>query len=222
MKLTKELVLSDIAKLGEGYKTKDIDVLIKGYIKAGADVSELREHILEEQILHRFYYFVALKQMKDVYQRMEFIHQNLLFSDWWHTDQLTKFVKEIDFDTAFAHAQEYVKNDDPYIRRWGYVMFISELGRKRENLEKILTLFKNDDHYTNQMAEGWLICELAIFFPKEMLTWFVEENNLSYKINSKAIQKICDSYRITDEIKERFKSLRETMKAKGKDNDPKE
>ena len=222
MKLTKELVLSDIAKLGEGYKTKDIDVLIKGYIKAGADVSELREHILEEQILHRFYYFVALKQMKDVYQRMEFIHQNLLFSDWWHTDQLTKFVKEIDFDTAFAHAQEYVKNDDPYIRRWGYVMFISELGRKRENLEKILTLFKNDDHYTNQMAEGWLICELAIFFPKEMLTWFVEENNLSYKINSKAIQKICDSYRITDEIKERFKSLRETMKAKEKDNDPKE
>ena len=222
MKLTKELVLSDIAKLGEGYKTKDIDVLIKRYIKFGADVSELREHILEEQILHRFYYFVALKQMKDVYQRMEFIHQNLLFSDWWHTDQLIKFVKEIDFDTAFAHAQEYVKSDDPYIRRWGYVMFISELGRKRENLEKILTLFKNDDHYTNQMAEGWLICELAIFFPEEMLGWFVEENNLSYKINSKAIQKICDSYRITDEIKERFKSLRETMKAKGKDNDPKE
>ena len=222
MKLTKELVLSDIATLREGYKTKDIDILIKRYVKAGADVSALREHILEEQILHRFYYFVALKQMKDVYQRMEFIHQNLLFSDWWHTDQLTKFVKEIDFDTAFAHAQEYVKSGDPYIRRWGYVMFISKLGRKRENLEKILTLFKNDDHYTNQMAEGWLICELAIFFPEEMLTWFVEENNLSYKINSKAIQKICDSYRITDEIKERFKSLRETMKAKGKDYDPKE
>ena len=117
MKLTKDLVLSDISTLGAGYKTRDLDILIKRYIRAGADVSELRDHILDEQILHRFYYFVALKQMKDVYQRMEFIHQNLLFSDWWHTDQLIKFVKEIDFDTAFAHAQEYVKSGDPYIRR---------------------------------------------------------------------------------------------------------
>lgn len=222
MKLTKELVLSDIATLGEGYKTKDIDILIKRYIKAGADVSELREHILDEQILHRFYYFVALKQMKDVYQRMEFIHNNLLFSDWWHTDQLTKFVKEIDFDTAFAYAREYVKSDDPYIRRWGYVMFISELCRDKRNLEKMLTLFKNDDHYTNQMAEGWLICELARFFPEEMLKWFKEENNLSYKINSKAIQKICDSYRIADEVKERFKALREVMRKRGSDHDSQE
>ena len=215
MKLTKDLVLSDISTLGAGYKTRDIDGLIKKYIKAGADVSELREHILDEQILHRFYFFVALKQMKDVYQRMEFIHNNLLFTDWWHTDQLIKFVKEIDFDTAFSHAQEYVKSGDPYIRRWGYVMFISELCRKKENLGKILTLFKNDDHYTNQMAEGWLICELAVFFPERMLRWFEEENYLSYKINSKAIQKICDSYRIADETKERFRALRSTMKERG-------
>ena len=215
MKLSAEQVKKDILALGENHKPADVDRLIRGDVKAGADVSELREHILDEQILHRFYYFVALKQMKDVYQRMEFIHQNLLFSDWWHTDQLIKFVKEIDFDTAFAHAQEYVKSDDPYIRRWGYVMFISELCRKKENLGKILTLFKNDDHYTNQMAEGWLICELAIFFPEEMFKWFKEENNLSYKINSKAIQKICDSYRIADDTKARFKALRSIMKKRG-------
>ena len=222
MKLTKELVLSDIATLGEGYKTKDIDILIKRYVKAGADVSELREHILEDQVLHRIYYFVALKQLKDVRGRWEFIHNNLLFTDWWHTDQLIKFVSDMDFDEAFGYAKEYVKSNDPFIRRWGYALFISKLCRKKENLEKILTLFKNDDHYTNQMAEGWLICELAIFFPEEMLGWFKEENNLSYKINSKAIQKICDSYRITDEVKERFKSLRETMKARAKDYDTQE
>ena len=183
MKLSAEQVKKDILALGENYKTADVDRLIRGYVKAGADVSELREHILTEQSLHRIYFFVALKQMKDVYQRMEFIHQNLLFSDWWHTDQLIKFVKEIDFDTAFAHAQEYVNSDDPYIRRWGYVMFISELCRKKENLGKILTLFKNDDHYTNQMAEGWLICELAVFFPERMLRWFEEENYLNYKLS---------------------------------------
>lgn len=212
MKLTKELVLSDIATLREGYKTKDIDILIKRYVKAGADVSALREHILEDQVLHRIYYFVALKQLKDVYQRMEFIHQNLLFTDWWHTDQLIKFVSDMDFDEAFGYAKEYVKSNDPFIRRWGYVLFISKLCRNEENLGKLLTLFKNDDHYTNQMAEGWLICELTIFFPEEMLGWFKNGNKLNYKINSKAIQKICDSYRITDEVKARFKAQREFLR----------
>ena len=212
MKLTKELVLSDIATLREGYKTKDIDILIKRYVKEGADVSALREHILTEQSLHRIYFFVALKQINDVRGRWEFIHNNLLFSDWWHTDQLIKFVSDMDFDEAFGYAKEYVNSDDPFIRRWGYVLFISKLCRNEENLGKLLTLFKNDDHYTNQMAEGWLICELAIFFPEEMLGWFENGNKLNYKINSKAIQKICDSYRITDEVKARFKAQREFLR----------
>ena len=136
MKLTKELVLSDIATLREGYKTKDIDILIRRYVKVGADVSELREHILEDQVLHRIYYFVALKQLKDVRGRWEFIHNNLLFTDWWHTDQLIKFVSDMDFDEAFGYAKEYVKSNDPFIRRWGYVLFISKLCRKKEISKK--------------------------------------------------------------------------------------
>jgi two-component SAPR family response regulator len=62
------------------------------------------------------------------------------------------------------------------------------------------------------MAQGWLICELAVFFPERMLAWFENENELNYKINSKAIQKICDSYRIADNVKERFKALREFLR----------
>ena len=212
MKLTKDSVLADIAALPDGYKTADVDRLIKKYVSEKADVGELREYILDEQVLHRIYYFVALKQMKDVYRRMEFIHRNLLFSDWWHTDQLIKFVSDMNFDEAFGYAKEYVKSNDPFIRRWGYVLFISKLCRNEENLGKILTLLKNDDHYTNQMAQGWLICELAVFFPERMLAWFENENELNYKINSKAIQKICDSNRIADDVKERFKALREFLR----------
>ena len=212
MKLTRDMVLGDIAALGKGYKTKDIDRLILGYVKENADVSPLREHILKEQALHRIYYFVALKQLKDVNERFDFIDKNLIFSDWWHTDQLTKFVRDMDFDKAFEYAKRYVESDDPFIRRWGYVMFISKLGRREENLGKILTLLKNDDHYTNQMAEGWLICEMAVFFPERMLEWFDSENKLNYKINSKAIQKICDSYRIAEEVKERFKAYRTKLR----------
>jgi hypothetical protein len=219
MKLTCDKVLSDLAGLGEGRRTADVDKLIRKYVKEKADMSELREHILATQSLHRIYFYTSLMQIKSAEDRMRFIHENLLFSDWWHTDQLIKFVANLDFDKAFGYAQEYVKSNDPFIRRWGYVLFISKLCRNEKNLEKILTLLKNDEHYTNQMAEGWLICELAVFFPERILAWFENENNLSYKINSKAIQKICDSYRIADDTKARFKTLRETMKARSKDYD---
>ena len=212
MKLTKDIVLSDILSLGENRKTADVDRLIRKYIKAGADASGLREHILAEQSLHRVYYFVSLMQIKDPLLRIEFIDKNLLFSDWWHSDQIIKFVCDVESQVAISYAEKYIKSGDSFIRRWGYVMLIFSHCRKRENLERILEMLKNEQHYTVQMAEAWLICEMAIYFPEEMLAWFKNENNLHYNINSKAIQKICDSFRVTVEIKERFKALRSMLK----------
>ena len=105
LNLTKEKVKQDFDRLPENYKTKDVDRLISHYVKEQADVSDLRDYVLEEpKTFHRIYYYVSLKQIKDVYKRMEFIHQNLYFEDWWHTDQLIKFVSDMDFDKAYKYA----------------------------------------------------------------------------------------------------------------------
>ena len=213
MKKTKylkaEQVLSDIAKLPEKYKTADLDRLIKKYIAEGADVSALRPFILEHQALHRIYYFVNLKPMKNVCDRMDFIHNNLLFADWWHTDQLIGFVAELDFDTALRFSREYIKNDDPFVKRWGYVLFISKLGRGRA--ADILPLLSQDDRYYVEMAEAWLIAELAVFEPKLVLAW-LDECSLCYNITGKAVQKICDSFRIEKSVKDQFRALRPRLK----------
>lgn len=210
LNLTKEIVKQDFDTLPENYKTKDIDRLISRYVREDADVSNLRPYILiEPHILHRIYYYVSLKQIKNVYERMEFIHQNLYFSDWWHTDQLIKFVSDMDFDTAYGYAKEYVCDEDPFVRRWGYVMFISKLGRNHAG--QLLPLIHDDDQYYVQMAEAWLIAELAVYEPQDVLDW-MKINGLGYEINGKAIQKICDSYRITDDWKKSFKDLRAELK----------
>lgn len=214
MPLTKQQIADDLRNLGENYKTAAVDGLIRKYVKEKADLSFLRDNILNEQQYHRIYFFVSLKQIKDVQARMEFIDRNLLFSDWWHTDQLIKYVDTLPFEVAFDYAQKYTLSTDPFIRRWGYVMFISKLCRNRENLEKILSLFKNDSEYYVIMAQAWLIAELTIFFPEEILSWFKTQNTLDYSINSKAIQKISDSFRISNEYKERFKALRAELKAR--------
>lgn len=212
MKLTIEQVQKDLNALPAHYKTADVDGLIRCYVKAKADASPLCPYILEKQQFHRIYYYVSLKQIKTPRERMAFIHENLLFSDWWHTDQLIHYVAKMDFDVALAYAKKYIHSDDPFIRRWGYVLFISKLCCG--HAEELLPLMHNDDHYYVQMAQAWLIAELAIFEPEKVYEWF-KKNDLTYSINGKAIQKICDSFRISNQWKEACKQLRPELKSRG-------
>ena len=212
---TKDMIRRDVDALPENYKTKDVDALISRYVREKYDVSCLREFVLSEQDLHRIYYYVSLKQIRDVNARAEFIDRNLLFSDWWHTDQLIKFVSALDFKTAMRYAKRYVKSRDLFVRRWGYVMWISKLCRDTQHVDDILALMKNDDEYYVQMGQAWLIAELAIFFPERVLEWMENENGLYYNINGKVIQKICDSFRISSENKEKFKALRQRLRERG-------
>ena len=63
------------------------------------------------------------------------------------------------------------------------------------------------------MAEAWLICDLAVFNPKDTIA-FIENSTLDYNILGKAIQKMLDSYRISDADKAYVKSLRAKIKAR--------
>ena len=209
MQMTKEQVQNDLDALPEHYKTGDLDRLIGRYVKAKADVTALRPYILTEQQFHRIYFYVSLEQLKTVEERMAFIHNNLLFSDWWHTDQLIGYVSDLDFDVALQYASEYVRSEAPFIRRWGYVLFISKLCRG--HAAQLLPLTHDDEHYTVQMAQAWLVAELAVYEPEAVYRWFAE-NDLKYNINGKAIQKICDSFRICDEWKEKYKQLRPELR----------
>lgn len=209
MKLTKQQIQQDLDNLPQPYKTADVDRLIRQYVKQKADVSALRPHILTEQQFHRIYYYVNLDQIKNVADRMAFIHDNLLFSDWWHTDQVISYVADLGFDTALEYAKGYIQDQDPFIRRWGYVLFISRLCKG--HAAQLLLLMKDDREYYVQMAESWLIAELTVHEPAVVHHW-LSQNDLKYNINGKAIQKICDSFRISDEWKERFKDLRPTLR----------
>ena len=209
MNLTPEQVQKDLDALPAHYKTADVDRLIRQYVKQKADVSALRPSILERQQFHRIYYFVALEQLKTPQERMAFIHENLLFTDWWHTDQIISYVADLDFDTALHYAKGYMVSEDPFIRRWGYVLFISRLGRG--HAADLLPLMHDDEHHSVQMAQAWLAAELAIQEPEAVYQW-LEKNHLKYNINGKAIQKLCDSYRITKQWKQAYKNLRPRLR----------
>lgn len=200
-------------QLGKGLKTKDIDRFNKSLIKRGVGVSFLRDIVLEKQQYHRTYFQVSLGQIKDIENKLLFIEENFdKLNDWWHVDQLSQFVdKELEFDYVYEKAKKYIQSEMTFARRWGYVIFMPSLVKKESVADKLFELFKDDDEYYVQMAEAWLLSYLGIYEPEKTFE-YLASCPLKYNIAGKAIQKICDSYRVSDEWKARFKEVRNKYK----------
>lgn len=205
-------ILRDLESI-ENRRTKDIDLYNKRLIREKTDVSELRDFVLENQLLHRTYFQVSMGVLPTNEQRFKFIEDNFeLLQDWWHVDQLLQFLKKpVDFDFAFDKAKEYINSELTFTRRWGYVLFLAGLQKDISHTKAILSLMKDDEEYYVQMAEAWLIAELGVFNIEEV-KHFLESTTLNYKITGKAVQKLCDSFRISKEDKEFVKSLRTKLK----------
>lgn len=204
---------AEFSQLGSNYKTKDVDRFNRSLIKRKEDVSFLKDIVLSKQEYHRTYFQVSLAEKKGIEEKFAFIEENFdKLQDWWHVDQLSQFVdKELTFDFGYEKAKVYVQSELPFARRWGYVLFMPSLVKEACVAEKIFPLFKDDDEYYVQMAEAWLISYLGIYEPEKTLA-YLEGCPLKYNIAGKGIQKICDSFRVSRDWKERFKEVRKKYK----------
>lgn len=211
--MTLEGLNAELASLGKNYKTAALDRLNKRLIREKADVSFLAELLPAKDEYHRTYFQVSLGQMSSIDEKLGFIESNFdKLNDWWHVDQLSQFVdKELTLDIALKKAKEYIKYENPFARRWGFVMFMPSLVKKENAFEKIVPLFCEDSEYYVVMAEAWLISYLAIYFPEKTLE-YLKSKPLGYNIVGRAIQKTCDSFRVDKETKKRFKALRALYK----------
>lgn len=200
-------------KLNSNYKTADLDKFNKMLIREKVDVSFLKDIINDKQQYHRTYFQVSLGLIDDINDKLAFIENNFdKLSDWWHVDQLEQFIdKNLSFDIAYNKALQYINNPLPYARRWGYVMFMPSLVKNENRFKDIFNLFKEDDVYHVVMAQAWLISYLGIYYPKYTLA-YLKSKPLSYDIVGKAIQKICDSFRVSKDYKEMFKEVRKLYK----------
>ena len=100
-----EEIKKEFSQLPENYKTKDVDRLHRKLIKEKQDVSCLKDIVLSHQEYHRTYFQVSLGQMKTNEEKFKFIEDNFSnLNDWWHVDQLTQFVKNIDPQFALKKA----------------------------------------------------------------------------------------------------------------------
>ncbi len=201
--------------LGTNLKTKDVDAFNKRLIRDQVDVSFLEPYVRENDGKYfRTFFQVSLHGKKTIEDKLAFIEAHFdLLNDWWHTDILPPFLGDkLSFELALEKARRYTVHPLPYVRRLGYVLFIPRLVRAPERIEPLFDLLHNDDAYHVVMAEAWLISFLGMCAPDRTLA-YLKDCDLTYDIVGKAIQKVCDSYVVSKEDKQRFKALRAERKA---------
>ena len=96
------------------------------------------------------------------------------------------------------------KSKFTYDRRFAYV-FALKFAKNQEILWIFPQISLNEE-YMVMMSEAWFLATVAITFPDEVYAYLKSIDDLTLK--RKTISKMCDSCRIKDEVKTKFKGLR--------------
>lgn len=103
---------------------------------------------------------------------------------------------------------QYINSDKEYEIRFALVMYLNYFLADEyidEILQKIDKI-KNKDYYV-QMAIAWLV-SFAYIKQREKTEKFLLQNNLDEFTQNKSIQKICESYRVSNEEKEKLRKYK--------------
>lgn len=104
--------------------------------------------------------------------------------------------------------KQYINSDKEYEIRFALVMYLNYFLTDEyidEILQKIDKI-ENKEYYV-QMATAWLV-STAYVEQREKTETFLQQNNLDKFTQNKSIQKICESYRVSKEDKERLRKYK--------------
>ena len=123
----------EFTKLGNDYKTKDVDRFNRALIKRGVNVSFLRDIVLDKQEYHRTYFQVSMGQIKGIEGKLKFIEDNSgnfdIYNDIVDESMVITCVNFNGFGTGLKHPVHIADTDGKAI----YLMFSSTLVGSEEN-----------------------------------------------------------------------------------------
>lgn len=114
-----------------------------------------------------------------------------------------KYMKEM-----WKFLEKYINSTKEYEIRFALVMYL-DYFLTDEFIDEILVKINkitNKEYYV-QMAIAWLV-SIAYIKQKEKTEKFLENNNLDKFTQNKSIQKICESYRVSNEDKEKVRKYK--------------
>ncbi|MCQ3034652.1 MAG: DNA alkylation repair protein [Bacilli bacterium] len=141
-------------------------------------------------------------------KKFEFIETFFENTDNWAVvDSTAAKFKIKDFELSKKYLNKFIKSKCTFVRRYVYVCLLDNFT-KLECFDFINKMLRNDSEYYVQMAESWLISNLAIKGLKQETIEILNRDDLDKVIINKAISKICDSFRVSEEDKNEYRKYR--------------
>ena len=200
--------LSNSDYISIGVKNPILRQIIKEHkndIKLKLDDFELGKYLEIDFI----YFGLALLRAYTIEEQLDFLSQNIKKAkSWVITDCAQTYLKKSTFDQFKTFYKKLYKSKYIYDRRFCYVFGLKHA--KNPRIPKIFQFLTTNEEYMVMMAEAWLLATVAITFPEEVFE-FLSSINDEILIR-KTICKINESFRISDEQKAHFKTLRKTCK----------
>ncbi len=168
-------------------------------------LNDLPHKYYEENLIH----FFIISMIKDFDECIKKVEEFLPYVDCWPvSDQASPKVFKKHHDKLLPYVKKWIKSKHIYTSRFGIRILMNEyLGEdfKPEYLELVASV-KSDEYYLKMMVAWYFATALAKKY-EETIPYF-EEKRLDDWIHKKAIQKACESFRVSNSHKEYLKSLR--------------
>ena len=151
------------------------------------------------------YFGLSLTRIKKEREKLEFLLKKIRYAKSWAiTDTVATYFKKLSFEEYFSFFLKTYICKFIYERRTAYVLGLKVCKDMR--ILDVLNYINENEEYMVMMAEAWLLATIAITFPDEIYQFLSSTKDIALK--RKTISKMCDSFRISQDTKEKFKQLR--------------
>lgn len=178
---------------------------LKGTELASNFLKELPHQYFDENQLHAF----LINELKDYDECLQELERFLPYVDNWATcDQLSPKVLKKQPEATLEAIRKWMASEHVYTIRFGMEMLMSfylDAWFKPEYLVWVAA-DRNDEYYVKMMVAWFFATALAKQY--EATVPYLEQRLLPEWSHKKAIQKACESYRITKEQKEYLRTLK--------------
>lgn len=191
-----------------GVRTPALRALAKelyGTPQAEEFLSALPHTYYEENNLHAF----LIEGIKDFDACIAALNAFLPYVDNWATcDSMRPVCFKRNIHKLPPYIEGWLNSSHVYTVRFGIealmLCFLDE--HYDEAYPRRISQIRSDEYYVNMMIAWYFATALAKRW--ENIIPFIEENTLSPWVHNKAIQKACESYRITAEQKDYLRTLK--------------
>jgi len=184
-------IIRELASLPQGEVEKFMD--------------ELPHKYHEENCLH-IALINKIKDYDECLSQLEYFLPNI--NSWAVSDGLNPPALKKNKDKLFPKIKSWIKDEKPFTKRVGMLLLMKyylDDDFKPEYLE-LPAKIRSDEYYVNMMT-AWLFAE-ALVKQWDSTLPFIQNKKLDPWTHNKAIQKACESFRVSTEQKEYLKSLK--------------